>query len=280
MFALCIKMEFPFRIYTDDVLLNDYNRLKNYSKDCCKELVKSKIGYKCSNAFFQYERLNTPSQKKKSAVDNWYANTNKILTYCAKHPQKDLFGNIQFLYHPPAQFPPGVATQIYEIYKPNVVLDPFAGWGDRCIAAMAKDIDYIGIDSNKNLQSPYEKMVNFYTSSSNIQMIFEPSETVPFENFEFDMVLTSPPFWRDGVCLEQYAWFENTDFNEFMKKVFKPVFFKCIRNARVSCFYIPLEMAKFIQSNYRVNWNRELKFKTSGNKIIREDIIYCFNRYS
>ena len=54
--------------------------------------------------------------------------------------------------HPPAQFPPFLAGQIYKYFDATNILDPYAGWGDRCIAAMALDINYIGIDSNTHLE--------------------------------------------------------------------------------------------------------------------------------
>ena len=42
---------------------------------------------------------------------------------------------------------------MYKKYDATRVLDFTAGWGARMVAAMALDIDYIGIDSNKSLNN-------------------------------------------------------------------------------------------------------------------------------
>ena len=99
------------------------------------------------------------------------------------------------------QFKPRVAACLYEQFKPNCILDFSAGWGDRCVAAMAKGIDYIGIDSNTELARPYTDMVNFFKEyanvSSSVQMHFMPSETFDFSQYDqqYDMVFTSPPYY-------------------------------------------------------------------------------------
>ena len=51
------------------------------------------------------------------------------------------------------------AMHMYKKYKATRVLDFTAGWGARLIAAMALDIDYIGIDSNKSLKPGYDKLI-------------------------------------------------------------------------------------------------------------------------
>ena len=45
------------------------------------------------------------------------------------------------------------ALQMYKKYNAKKVLDFTAGWGSRMTAALAADIDYIGIDSNKSLKT-------------------------------------------------------------------------------------------------------------------------------
>jgi 16S rRNA G966 N2-methylase RsmD len=89
------------------------------------------------------------------------------------------------------------AASIYKKYNATRVLDFTAGWGARMIAAMALDIDYIGIDSNKGLKSGYNKIINLlkpYTKSK-ITMIFKKAENVNFKKLDkYDFVFTSPPY--------------------------------------------------------------------------------------
>ena len=51
------------------------------------------------------------------------------------------------------------ALQMYRKYNAKKVLDFTAGWGSRMTAALAADIDYIGIDSNKSLKKGYNKII-------------------------------------------------------------------------------------------------------------------------
>ena len=89
------------------------------------------------------------------------------------------------------------AAGMYKKYKATRVLDFTAGWGARMIAAMALDIDYIGIDSNKNLKAGYNRIIKLlkpYTKS-NVKLFFEKAEKVDFSKLgRYDYVFTSPPY--------------------------------------------------------------------------------------
>ena len=89
------------------------------------------------------------------------------------------------------------AIQMYKKYKATRVLDFTAGWGARMVAAMALDIDYIGIDSNKSLKPGYDKLISLlkpYTKSK-IKMIYKEAQKVNMSKLgKFDSVFTSPPY--------------------------------------------------------------------------------------
>ena len=75
-----------------------------------------------------------------------------MMEYYDSHPINDLFGIIVFLNKAPSQFSIITACWTYKFFNANTVLDPFSGWGDRCIAAMSMNVDYTGCDSNDNLR--------------------------------------------------------------------------------------------------------------------------------
>lgn len=89
------------------------------------------------------------------------------------------------------------AACMYKKYKAKRVLDFTAGWGARMVAAMALDIDYIGIDSNTDLKEGYNRIIKLlkpYTKS-NIKMYFKKAEEVDFSKIgKYDYVFTSPPY--------------------------------------------------------------------------------------
>jgi hypothetical protein len=89
------------------------------------------------------------------------------------------------------------AAQMYKKYGATRVLDFTAGWGARMIAAMALDIDYIGIDTNKSLIPGYNKIIKLlkpYTKSK-VKMIWKEAQKVDYSKLgKYDYVFTSPPY--------------------------------------------------------------------------------------
>ena len=230
--------DFPWRSHTRKELLDDYFKLisKIENTGIKFPLPYLRTGLKCSNYFFQYERMKTRSQGKISCYDFWKKNKNKVIaSYDKDTTHGDIFTKVNFMNHPPSQFPPMVACQLYKYFGATKVLDPYAGWGDRCVAAMAMDIDYIGIDSNKNLRKPYQDMIKYYPSKSNVKMFFQRSENIDIDELDFDFVLTSPPFWNksNSRLLEVYNGSE-PDYKIFIQQSLIPLIQKVlIKNIKI-----------------------------------------------
>ena len=80
------------------------------------------------------------------------------------------------------------------------VLDISAGWGDRLLAALAKNLDsYLAFDPNASLQPGYRAMIDEYMESKKdqykvIDAPFESAEAI-LEGREFDLIFTSPPYF-------------------------------------------------------------------------------------
>lgn len=269
--------DFPYRKYSVDELLEEYEKLRNYQPD--KTLRRKNIGYKCSNAFFQYERMNTPSQSNLTNVEYWRIHKKRVLQYQKMDKNRDLFGTVQYMNHPPAQFPPNVAIDLYHKFKATKILDPFAGWGDRCLAAMAKDLGYTGIDSNRNLKIPYREMIKFYPHDSRVKFINKAVEKVELTNIDFDFVLTSPPFWDEQERrIEHYNDMTYSDYQAFMDRVFIPTVLFCAQKAKWSCYYIPKHMATYVSEHTGIKWNKVLGYYYGGNKKYQKFSVYCLKK--
>ena len=103
---------------------------------------------------------------------------------------------------------PSAALDFYRKFNATRVLDFTAGWGARMVAALAGEIDYIGIDSNKSLESGYNKILDTLKPyrKSNVKLIFKKAEKVDFSKLGYyDLVFTSPPY----EYLEVYDDMEN-----------------------------------------------------------------------
>ena len=274
---------FPWRKYTSKELINEFLRLgKKIEEQITFPLKRSYIGYLCSNYFFQKQRLSTSKHKCMSSVEYWKKKSptekKRIRHYSANHNGDD-FRGIVSLSHTPAQFPVVAAGKLYLYFDASCVFDPYAGWGDRCLAAMAANIDYIGIDSNPNLLTPYDRMIKKflpYTDSS-IEMIYQKSEDVDIKDLEFDLVFTSPPFWtQDKILLENYADCE-TDYSTFLQHSLIPMFRKCLRRKVWICLHLPENMYKdLVPIVGKCNKKIDINSSTRPHNVGFQDIIYCW----
>ena len=274
---------FPWRNYTNEELITEFNRLeKKINEPITIHLGRSYIGYPCSNYFFQKQRLSTSKYRCISSVEYWKKKTEdqkaSIQQYSLDH-NGDCFRGIVSLSHTPAQFPVVAAGKLYVYFKASCVFDPYAGWGDRCLAAMATNIDYIGVDSNHNLLEPYDRMIKTfipYTESS-VKMIYQKSEDVDIKDLKFDLVFTSPPFWtQDQILLENYADCE-TDYSTFLLTSLIPMFRKCSQRNIWICLHLPQNMYNDLvpivgECNKQIGINSS----TRPHNIGFRDIVYCW----
>ena len=260
---------FPWRKYSKKELFDEYYKLKNKLHETdvdLKHLKSSRAGLKCSNYFFQYERVKTPTHgNHKSCFDIWNEDEKKIKDYVKKNDlQYDLFTAVCFLKNPSSQFPIFVAGQIYKYFNAKNSLDPYCGWGDRCLVAMSLDINYTGIDSNLNLQKHYDKMINYYPTESDIEIIYDKCENVDLDNVDFDFVFTSPPYWnKNDKITEKYNNCE-VDYNNFLNNSLIPIIKKCLRKRVWVCINVPENMYDDLKKRIR-KCDKIIKFGTKQN---------------
>lgn len=159
------------------------------------------------------------------------------------------------------------AKQIYEYFKASKVIDFSSGWGDRLAGFFTSKNSsyYLGVDPNPDVFSKYleqcryydwwrfriyndgnytEPVITldeiaynyfiFYSKSTGITVkIYNlPAEDINFEENNFDLVFTSPPYY----CIEKYAehlraqemqsWFRYNTPEKWLNSFLKPVIIK------------------------------------------------------
>jgi len=141
------------------------------------------------------------------------------------------------------------AKYLYQKYNATSVLDPTAGWGGRMLGAWALGIDYTGIDTNTNMKSAYDDMIEMLNNKTpaifeqpKLEMLWQSALDVDFSNIDYDFVLTSPPY----VNLEIYEHMEPWESDEkFYIDFFIPLWQKCMDNIKPGgtiCFNISPKM--------------------------------------
>jgi hypothetical protein len=248
-----MREPFPYKPISPEEALSDYEKLRSHKGT---KLGFSLIGNKATDYFLYLHRIKVrKSNKKLSKFEAWNdsEHRDKIKKFAYRisksgaYNKSDLRSALSFMYGSVNQFKPSNAVAIYNRFKPKRILDFSAGWGGRCLGAMALDIDYIGIDSNTKLKVPYRKMVELYPSNSKVRMIFQRSETVDFSKLGYyDMIFTSPPY----EMLEKYN--EMKDYGDkFYDEFFIPVIngsYKYLASGGILALNMPDEMYEVMKT--------------------------------
>lgn len=249
-------VSYPYVKITKEERDKAFEGLQNI--ECQGDLSLSVVGNKSSNYYFQpyrvktkigkwshYSAWNDPEKRKQIIEIDKKINrdTPQIIGTPAgiQSAMRLSLGSVN-------QFKPYIAIcAVYDRFKPKRVLDISAGWGDRLIGAMAKNIDYIGIDQNKKLEKPYTQMISDFknNTTSNVRMIFEKSQDVDYSKLPpYDLIFTSPPYFD----LEKYEGMETFKNKEdFIENYWKPTVipaFKHLDKGGHMALNMPEEMYK------------------------------------
>ena len=220
-------------------VLEEFEKLKMIG--CDKSRTFGKVGNDVVNYFTLEERLETIGNKGFSYYDVWknrskiteqYPYVKKVLTHYEKnyntYPEIKVWKRIYDLYYGSITlFRPLQAMEVYCRFKPTCVLDFTMGWGGRLIGACALDIDeYIGIDNNMRLKTPYEKMMKILKplSKTKIELYFEDALKVDYSKLKYDMVLTSPPYYNTEIYGNAAPLTKDQWNTEFYAPLFKRTF--------------------------------------------------------
>jgi tRNA1(Val) A37 N6-methylase TrmN6 len=177
-------------------------------------------------------------------------------------------------------FRPLLAMEIYAKYNPKSILDFTCGWGGRLIGACALNIpNYIGIDINTNLTNSYLEMKDFLKtySETNIEIYIENAVTFDYSKINYDMVLTSPPYY----FLEKYSNNEtyNNSKNEMKNKFYIPVItntYKHLQQGGKFCLNVNKEIYEDVCVSLLGIANDIIPFKKSKRQNNYEEYIYVW----
>lgn len=216
----------------------------------------AKVGNAVMDHYFFGHRLAAKTKRAISYYDwiktDWKRNQSEHSFYKfnraqGKTPEKARYAVFRLYYGAIHGFKPIVAKWMYCTYQPRTaVLDFSAGWGGRCLGAMALGIPYIGIDTNEDLRPVYERMAKELDPDARVDMHFQDAATIDYSKFKYDMVLTSPPYFKTVRPIEAYAhmphYTDRADFNaRFLFPVIRNTFSNLARGGTYA-LNIPTDM--------------------------------------
>ena len=146
-------------------------------------------------------------------------------------------------------FKASTAKYIYRYYSAKHVLDFTAGWGGRMLGAWSLGISYTGIDSNINMKPEYDVMMT-KLNKDNLEMLWDNCLNVDLSLYDFDLVLTSPPY----INLEKYEHMTPFDSDDMYYKEFLMVMlnrcFEHIKQHGWVCINISIPMYDKLTNKY------------------------------
>lgn len=261
------KIEYPLIKLTYQDAENSFNNLKAYkcnpilhSVDVCTRyeykyplsgnyIDEGNVGNAASNYFNQELRWKCESRYP-SPYSVWNNDRYLLALFNSffslkftKINDSALRTALSLRYYIASQFKPSVAKSVYQKYNSKKVLDFSAGWGDRLCGfyASPKTEFYFGIDPNTAVYENYFEQVKLYEKNSwsrtslfsfdkvekKCKLVNLPAEDVDLEDYMFDTIFTSPPYFNTERYSEQdtqsYKRYNNVDLwlNGFLFKTLK-----------------------------------------------------------
>jgi hypothetical protein len=215
------------------------------------------------------EIFNNPEEKKKIINQCIKLNRRKKLTYLEP---VDIYEGFRMMKGSVNTFKACSVKFLIKEYNASKMLDPTAGWGGRLLGARASNIEYTGIDTNIDLKSAYDKMIEKFGG----KMIYENCLDVNFEKIDYDFVLTSPPYFN----LEKYENMTLFESNEKYYKLFLiPLIIKCKKNIK-NDGKVCINISDYMYKDYLKYGGKEcieilqLKQQLGGKK--NKEFIYIF----
>lgn len=129
------------------------------------------------------------------------------------------------------QFKITITTYIIDYFNCRKMLDFSSGWGDRLLGAIVRDIEYVGIDANKDLKYGHDEIIKTFGDKNKHRIIYNYAEDVNYDDLDddFDICFTSPPFFNVEIYSEDIkladsyvVWMKDFLFkvlNEVWKKI-------------------------------------------------------------
>lgn len=231
--------------------VEDYEKLRGTK--CGAINQRSLVGNKAMDFFFFKHRIRTKSKRGVSFVEWLKGKKTEAEKRLINNLMKDRKSRINAEYDTFSlylgsinAFKPIIARYLYCLLDPTTILDFSAGWGGRCLGAMSLDKNYIGFDTNTTLKEAYSGMKSIYPTKGKIEIVFKDSSKVDYSKYDYDMVFSSPPYYKKTRPTEKYEkmpdYKDRADFNE---RFFFPVVrntYEHLKKGGVYCLNIPMDM--------------------------------------
>lgn len=250
-------MKYPYldELITNEEALNQFIKLKDMKFNTRRPIPHSIMGNKLIHKFFDRQHAKVKARGK-SQLDIWNNEMDKIkrvyqsLNYPMPYQPKFMKRALEHINYM-SVFKPAVSSYIVQKYKPkHALFSPQMGWGEIMVGALANDVNFIGIDSNKESKKSYDKMINLIKPyfDAKITLIFKDSNKVDLKPYKYDLVLVSPPYEEIEKYPNQPEYGEF--YNDFLIPSIKKTYEGLMKGGNM-VYNVPVYMYKIIAKEFK-----------------------------
>lgn len=161
-------------------------------------------------------------------------------------------------------------------YKPEVVYDPFHGWGHRLLGTLGTQLKkYIGNDINTSVNANLKQLYTDFKKYFNTEIKLYNFDSLTFEpDCDFDCIFTCPPY----DTLEVYDY-KNPDFDALIKHICDLYLKKCkLMGIIIREDYYPIFEKYAGKANEKIAINKGANhFERAGNSK-KHEFLYIWHR--
>jgi 16S rRNA G966 N2-methylase RsmD len=139
---------------------------------------------------------------------------------------------------------PQMSKMICDRYKPEIVLDPCAGWGGRMLGAVASGAKYIAFEPNTKTFDGLNRLAKFLDIQDKVTLICD--DALNMDNYDLpkvDLVLTSPPYFDLEIYTREdtQSITKHDNYQSWADNFLNPLISKCLSKLNsdgVSCWNV------------------------------------------
>lgn len=242
--------------YTEEELKQDWKKLQRYTNTEFVTASQTRPGMKLCEHFFPnfFDIVNSKGEGFKTYWNE--IDLQKVLKWNRQSHStpylSELRRGISFCFGltKNTMYRPHLTKMICDFYKVNTLLDPCCGWGGRMLGTVASGAHYIGFEPNTETYKNLIELAEFLKITDKVTIFNTGAENSKFD-FEYDLVLTSPPYFNLEIYSEEKTQSENqySNYKDWFDKWLTPVVLNSSQNSKVTCWNVANIGKMFLQND-------------------------------
>lgn len=231
--------------YSNDELLNDWEKLKKYTNNGFSTAAQTRPGMKLCEHFFPnfFDIKNSKgigfkdywTGEKLQKVIRWNRQSHST-PYLSEMRRGVIFCNGLTKN---TMYRPHLAKMINLYYKSNNTIDSCCGWGGRLLGTIAAGASYTGYEPNNETYQHLLELCDFLNIKNKVTLYNNGAENAIL-TMQYDLSLTSPPYYNLEIYSTDITQSENqyNNYEEWKINWLFPVINNFSQHSKITCWNV------------------------------------------